>query len=59
MSFKLNLSEGLKSYSEDLQVALNQLEELLSNSQNLNVLTNDHNKKIQKAIGDCDNNVNQ
>lgn len=58
MSIKLDLSESLTGYKEDLEHNLNNLEtELNSVSITLNSITKIQIIKIESLISECENNV--
>lgn len=59
MSVKLDISESLASYQEDLMRDLRTLEsEINSISLSLNVISKQQILKIENLISDCENNVN-
>jgi len=60
MSIKLDKSESIDSYKDDLEKSLSSIEtELNSISISLNVISKTQLNKIQNLFTECDNNVNK
>jgi len=58
MAIKLEISESLTSYQEDIEKELKQIEIEIKNIQiSLNAISKSQSEKIEKLLTSCENNV--